>query len=81
MEAEKRGMRFPRKGAIVRPMKHESEWRVNVTQRSAVLISRTDATMGSSSTAAASLRNSSAPYGNSIWAAMRRNRPWRTASG
>ena len=31
-EAEKRGMRFPRKGAIVRPMKHESEWRVNVTQ-------------------------------------------------
>jgi len=31
-EAEKRGVRFPRKGAIVRPMKHESEWRVNVTQ-------------------------------------------------
>jgi hypothetical protein len=31
-EAEKRGMRFPRKGAIVRPMKHETEWRVNVTQ-------------------------------------------------
>ena len=30
--AEKRGMQFPRKGAIVRPMKHESEWRVNVTQ-------------------------------------------------
>jgi hypothetical protein len=31
-EAEKRGVHFPRKGAIVRPMKHESEWRVNVTQ-------------------------------------------------
>ena len=31
-EAEKRGASFPRKGAIVRPMKHESEWRVNVTQ-------------------------------------------------
>jgi len=31
-EAEKRGVRFPRKGAIVRPMKHEMEWRVNVTQ-------------------------------------------------
>jgi FAD dependent oxidoreductase len=31
-EAEKRGMRFPRKGAIVQPMKHETEWRVNVTQ-------------------------------------------------
>jgi glycine/D-amino acid oxidase-like deaminating enzyme len=31
-EAERRGMRFPRKGAIVRPMKHETEWRVNVTQ-------------------------------------------------
>jgi hypothetical protein len=31
-EAEKRGVRFPRKGAIVRPMKHETEWRVNVTQ-------------------------------------------------
>jgi hypothetical protein len=31
-EAEKRGVQFPRKGAIVRPMKHESEWRVNVTQ-------------------------------------------------
>jgi hypothetical protein len=31
-EAEKRGMRFPRKGAIVRPMQHETEWRVNVTQ-------------------------------------------------
>ncbi len=31
-EAEKRGMRFPRKGAIVRPMQHATEWRVNVTQ-------------------------------------------------
>jgi hypothetical protein len=31
-EAEKRGMRFPRKGAIVRPMQHTTEWRVNVTQ-------------------------------------------------
>lgn len=31
-EAEKRGAHFPRKGAIVRPMKHETEWRVNVTQ-------------------------------------------------
>jgi hypothetical protein len=31
-EAEKRGRKFPRKGAIVRPMKHTSEWRVNVTQ-------------------------------------------------
>ncbi|MDT3686147.1 MAG: FAD-dependent oxidoreductase [Pseudorhodoplanes sp.] len=31
-EAEKRGMRFPRKGAIVRPMLHPTEWRVNVTQ-------------------------------------------------
>lgn len=31
-EAEKRGVRFPRKGAIVRPMLHEQEWRVNVTQ-------------------------------------------------
>src|SRR5882757_5591247 len=31
-EAAKRGARFPRKGAIVRPMKHETEWRVNVTQ-------------------------------------------------
>jgi len=30
--AEKRGLRFPRKGAIVRPQKHSSEWRVNVTQ-------------------------------------------------
>jgi glycine/D-amino acid oxidase-like deaminating enzyme len=31
-EAEKRGVRFPRKGAIVRPQKHSVEWRVNVTQ-------------------------------------------------
>jgi hypothetical protein len=31
-EAEKRGLRFPRKGAIVRPMQHPTEWRVNVTQ-------------------------------------------------
>lgn len=31
-EAEKRGVKFPRKGAIVRPMKHTAEWRVNVTQ-------------------------------------------------
>ncbi|HVZ50356.1 MAG TPA: FAD-dependent oxidoreductase [Pseudolabrys sp.] len=30
--AEKRGETFPRKGAIVRPQKHTSEWRVNVTQ-------------------------------------------------
>jgi hypothetical protein len=31
-EAEKRGVEFPRKGAIVRPQKHATEWRVNVTQ-------------------------------------------------
>jgi len=31
-EAERRGARFPRKGAIVRPMTHPQEWRVNVTQ-------------------------------------------------
>jgi len=31
-EAEARGVSFPRKGAIVRPQKHASEWRVNVTQ-------------------------------------------------
>lgn len=32
-EAERRGTyRFPRKGAIVRPQKNTSEWRVNVTQ-------------------------------------------------
>jgi hypothetical protein len=30
--AELRGVKFPRKGAIVRPQKHSSEWRVNVTQ-------------------------------------------------
>jgi len=30
--AEKRGLAFPRKGAIVRPQKHDSEWRINVTQ-------------------------------------------------
>jgi hypothetical protein len=30
--AEKRGITFPRKGAIVRPQKHSNEWRVNVTQ-------------------------------------------------
>jgi hypothetical protein len=31
-QAEARGVKFPRKGAIVRPQKHTSEWRVNVTQ-------------------------------------------------
>ena len=32
-DAERAGdFRFPRKGAIVRPQKHASEWRVNVTQ-------------------------------------------------
>jgi hypothetical protein len=31
-KAEKRGVKFPRKGAIVRPQKHSNEWRVNVTQ-------------------------------------------------
>jgi hypothetical protein len=31
-EAEKRGVQFPRKGAIVRPQRHAVEWRVNVTQ-------------------------------------------------
>jgi hypothetical protein len=31
-EAEARGMRFPRKGAIVRPQTHPAEWRVNITQ-------------------------------------------------
>ena len=30
--AEKRGVIFPRKGAIVRPQKNSVEWRVNVTQ-------------------------------------------------
>ena len=31
-DAVKRGVQFPRKGAIVRPQKHPAEWRVNVTQ-------------------------------------------------
>jgi FAD dependent oxidoreductase len=31
-EAERRGMTFPRKGAIVRPQRNALEWRVNVTQ-------------------------------------------------
>ena len=31
-EAEKRGAKFPRKGAIVRPQRNPIEWRVNVTQ-------------------------------------------------
>ena len=31
-EAEARGEQFPRKGAIIRPQKHTTEWRVNVTQ-------------------------------------------------
>jgi glycine/D-amino acid oxidase-like deaminating enzyme len=31
-QAEKRGVHFPRRGAIVRPQKHATEWRVNVTQ-------------------------------------------------
>lgn len=31
-EAEERGRRFPRKGAIVRPQRNPIEWRVNVTQ-------------------------------------------------
>jgi hypothetical protein len=31
-EAEQRGVKFPRKGAIVRPQKNPIEWRVNVTQ-------------------------------------------------
>ncbi len=32
-EAERAGRaRFPRKGAIVRPMRHDTEWRINVTQ-------------------------------------------------
>ena len=30
--AERRGTHFPRKGAIVRPQKNPTEWRVNVTQ-------------------------------------------------
>ena len=31
-DAEQRGVKFPRKGAIVRPQKHTDEWHVNVTQ-------------------------------------------------
>ena len=31
-EAEKKGRRFPRRGAIVRPQKNPAEWRANVTQ-------------------------------------------------
>ncbi len=31
-DAARRGVQFPRKGAIVRPQKHAMEWRVNVTQ-------------------------------------------------
>jgi hypothetical protein len=31
-EAERHGAKFPRKGAMVRPQKNPSEWRVNVTQ-------------------------------------------------
>jgi hypothetical protein len=31
-DAAQRGWRFPRQGAILRPMKHAGEWRVNVTQ-------------------------------------------------
>jgi hypothetical protein len=31
-EAERRGVKFPRQGAIVRPQKNPIEWRVNVTQ-------------------------------------------------
>ena len=45
-EAERRGARFPRKGAIVRPMTHPQEWRVNVTQlksRNGKAIDGTDA--------------------------------------
>jgi hypothetical protein len=45
-EAERRGVRFPRKGAIVRPMTHPQEWRVNVTQlksRNGKAIDGTDA--------------------------------------
>jgi hypothetical protein len=30
--AERRGVKFPRKGAVVRPQKNPIEWRVNVTQ-------------------------------------------------
>jgi hypothetical protein len=45
-DAERRGERFPRKGAIVRPQKHPVEWRVNVTQiktRNGKAIDGTDA--------------------------------------
>jgi hypothetical protein len=45
-EAERRGAQFPRKGAIVRPMTHPTEWRVNVTQlktRNGKAIDGTDA--------------------------------------
>ncbi len=45
-QAERRGERFPRKGAIVRPMLHPQEWRVNVTQlagRNGKAIDGTDA--------------------------------------
>jgi len=31
-DAERRGVTFPRKGAVVRPQKNPIEWRVNVTQ-------------------------------------------------
>jgi hypothetical protein len=31
-EAEKRGVKFPRKGVVIRPQKNPVEWRVNVTQ-------------------------------------------------
>ena len=31
-EAERRGEKFPRKGAVIRPQKNPIEWRVNVTQ-------------------------------------------------
>jgi hypothetical protein len=31
-DAERRGMKFPRKGVVIRPQKNPIEWRVNVTQ-------------------------------------------------
>jgi FAD-dependent oxidoreductase family protein len=31
-DAEKRGLKFPRKGVVIRPQKNPIEWRVNVTQ-------------------------------------------------
>jgi hypothetical protein len=44
-EAHRKGeYRFPRKGAIVRPMKNPYEWRVNVTQLAAADGSATDGT-------------------------------------